>query len=195
MNVSRTTDSAKCQKRFNVAMKTGKRTLVVYYSLRGKTDRVARDLAMRLGADLERIGERKNRGGWLGFVVATLDSLREHPVALDPRVKDPKDYALTIVGTPIWAGKITPAVRAYLRVNRDQNDVAFFTTSASTPAAKVVPELERLAARQAIAFEGFAASDLLDQAIYQEKIGAFLERLQRDRSCEVCGQEPRQAFA
>src|SRR5688500_4540577 len=169
-------------------MKTVKRALIAYYSLGGNTDRVAKDLAMRLGADLERIGDRKTRRGWLGLIGAAFDSIREHPAALDRTVKDPKDYALTIVGTPIWAGKITPAVRAYLSINRGTlNAVAFFTTSGSTPAAKVVPDIERLAGRQAIAFAGFAGNDLRDQAIYQERIGDFLDRLAQDRSCEVCG--------
>lgn len=177
-------------------MTAGKRVLVVHYSLSGNTERVADDLATRLGADREKIGDIKNRRGLLGYWRAALDSIRERPAELTGLDKDPNDYALTLIGTPIWAGKITPAVRAYLRVNSGRfKDVAFFTTSGSTAAEKVVPAMERLAGRQAIAYAGFDYVDLKTESLYEQKIAAFLEGLQRDRTCEVCGQEPKHAHA
>jgi flavodoxin len=175
-------------------MKTGKRILVVYYSLSGNTERVAEDLAVRLGAEREKIVELENRRGFLGYLRAALDSIRERPAQLTGTGKLPNEYALTIIGTPIWAGKITPAARAYLRaIHGSCNDVAFFTTSGSTPAEKVVPAMERLVGRQAVAFAGFNHIDLKTPVLYEKKIAEFLEGLQRDRTCEVCGQEPRRA--
>jgi flavodoxin len=177
-------------------MTAGKRILVVYYSLSGNTGRVAEDLATRLGAEREKIGELKNRRGLLGYLRAALDGVRERPGELVGIGKNPRDYALTLIGTPIWAGKITPAVRTYLRSNRDKfNDVAFFTTSGSTPVAKVVPDMERMSGRQPIASVGFNYADLKTDVLYEKKIRALLDGLQRDRTCEVCGQEPRHALA
>jgi flavodoxin len=177
-------------------MRAEKRILVVHYSLSGNTERVAQDLAKRLGAEGEKIGDLKNRRGPLGYLRAALDSIRERPAELTALEKDPQDYALTLIGTPIWAGKITPAVRTYLRTHRGRfNEVAFFTTSGSTPAEKVVPAMERLAGRQAVAFAGFNYLDLKTESLYEKKAAAFLERLQRDRTCEVCGQEPKRAHA
>src|SRR5690242_1579550 len=126
-------------------MKPGARILVAHYSLSGNTERVAEDLATRLGAERQKIGELRKRRGLLGYLRAVLDSLRETSVELAGLEKDPNDFALTVIGTPIWAGKITPAVRAYLRLNRGRfREVAFFTTSGSTPVEKVVPAMERL---------------------------------------------------
>ena len=177
-------------------MTVGKRILVVHYSLSGNTERVAQDLATRLGAEREKIGDLRNRRGLLGYLRAALDSIRERPAELTGLDKNPKDYALTLIGTPIWAGKITPAVRTYLRTHRGSfNDVAFFATSGSTPGEKVVPAMERLAGRQAVAFAGFNYVDLQTESLYEKKIAAFLHALQRDRTCEVCGQEPRHAHA
>ena len=177
-------------------MTAGKRILVVHYSLSGNTERVAEDLATRLGAEREKIGDSKNRRGLLGYLRAALDSIREKPAELSGLDKNPNDYALTLIGTPIWAGKITPAVRTYLRMNRGRfNDVAFFTTSGSTVAEKVVPAMERLAGRQAAAIAGFNYVDLKTESLYEKKISAFLEGLQRNRTCEVCGQEPKHAHA
>ena len=177
-------------------MTVGKRILVVYYSLSGNTERVAEDLATRLGAEREKIGDIKNRRGLLGYLRAALDSIRERPAELHGLDRNPNDYALTLIGTPIWAGKITPAVRSYLRLHHGRfNDVAFFTTSGSTAAEKVVPALERLAGRQAVAFAGFTYVDLQTESLYERRIATFLESLQRDRACEVCGQEPKHALA
>jgi flavodoxin len=56
-------------------MPARKRTLIVYYSLSGNTERVARDLAAHLDADLRRLRERTNRHGFLGHLRAAFDSL------------------------------------------------------------------------------------------------------------------------
>jgi flavodoxin len=170
-------------------MKAGRRILVAYYSLSGNTERVAKDIAMRLGAEREQIGDLKNRRGLLGYLRAAIDSIRERPAELADIGKHPDDYALTIVGTPIWAGKITPAVRAYLRMHRGRfNEVAFFTTSGSTPAENVVPAMEKLAGRQAAALAGFNYGDLRTAFLYEQKIAAFLAALQTERPLPISGE-------
>ena len=162
-------------------MTTGKRMLVMYYSLSGNTERVARDIATRLGADIEKIGDLGNRRGILGYLRAAADSIRERPAQLADIGKHAHEYALTIVGTPIWAGKITPAVRAYLQTIRGRcNGIAFFTTSGSTPVSAVVPAMERLAGKQAVASTGFNRDELGSGPLYDRKMSAFLEELRRE---------------
>ena len=153
-----------------------------YYSLSGNTERVAEDLAAKLGADLEKIGDDKNRRGWWGYLRAALDSIREQPAEISGAAKAVGNYHLTVVGTPIWAGKITPAIRTYLRSIHDRsNDIAFFTTSGSTPIGNVLPAMERLAGRQAVASAGFDYTDLKTAARYDSKLEAFMASLQRGR--------------
>jgi len=167
-------------------MKSGKRILVVYYSRSGHTARVAEDLATRLGADREGLGDRKSRRGLLGYLSAVFDSMHERPAELTRLDKRPEDYPLTLIGTPIWAGNITPAVRAYLQTNRGKfNDVAFFTTSGATPVEKVVPTLEKLAGRPAIASLGFSGGDLGAADRYERKITAFLGALRHEPSIPI----------
>ncbi|MEO8019772.1 MAG: flavodoxin [Pseudomonadota bacterium] len=177
-------------------MTTARRILVVHYSLSGNTERVADDLASRLGAEREKIGEAGNRRGLLGYVRAVHDSIRERPAVLTDLDRNPGDYALTLIGTPIWAGKMTPAVRAYLRLNRGRfNEMAFFTTSGSTAAQKVVPAMEQLAGRRAVAFAGFDYGDLKTPALYEGKISAFVEALKVGHTCPTDGQEQAHAAA
>jgi flavodoxin len=166
-----------------------KRILVVYYSLSGNTERVAKELAARLDADLEQIREQANRRGFIGYLRAAYDSLRANPVQLIGPHTKAGEYALTIVGTPIWAGKITPAARACLKSIRDEvNDVAFFTTSGSTPAEGVVPTMERLVGRKALAFVGLTDRELRDAATRERKVQAFTGLL-RTRTTPVNAQQ------
>jgi flavodoxin len=164
-------------------MKTGKPILVVYYSLTGRTSRVAQDIAARLGADLERVIEKKNRRGLLGYLGAALDSIRQSPTQIADTKNLPNDYALTVVGTPVWAGRMTPAARAYLRgIHGALNEAAFFITSGSTDAAKVVPAMEELADRKAIASTGFNARELGSTTLYEQKISAFVAAIEKARA-------------
>jgi len=167
-------------------MTNGKRILVVYYSSTGNTRRVAQDIAARLGADIERINDEKNRRGLFGLIGAALDSARERPAQITPTSKCPSDYALIVVGTPVWAGKMTPAARAYLRMIRGSlSDIAFFTTSGATDAEKIVPAMEALAGRQAVAFSGFNDRELKTAALYDQKLSLFVNALQGKRCSTI----------
>jgi flavodoxin len=157
-------------------MQARKRTLIVYYSVSGNTERVARDLAAHLDADLQRVHERTNRRGFWGHLRAAYDSLRERPAVLIHAARQAADYELTIVGTPIWTGKITPAARTYLESIRGRaRSIAFFTTSGSTGVDQVVPTMQRLVDLESIASIGFSGSELRDAACYENKLAAFLE--------------------
>ena len=167
-------------------MNAAKQVLVVYYSLTGNTERVAQDIAGRLDADLQRISDEKNRRGFFGYLGAALDSWRERPTQITDISKYPNEYALTLIGTPVWVGKMAPAVRAYLRLIRGRlNDVAFFTTSGATGADKVVPAMEGLAGRKAIAFTGFNDHELKAAALYDQKTSAFVTMLQSERPSRI----------
>jgi len=153
--------------------------LVAYYSLSGNTARVARDIAARTGADIESIHDDGHGVGIFGFLKDSLDAMRGIPAKIRPPAKDPADYALVIVGTPVWAGKMTPAIRAYLQQTRGRsNNVAFFTTSGNTAVAKVAPSLESLSDTRAIAWAGFNARELGEQGVYEAKLSAFLSNIQ-----------------
>ena len=154
------------------------RILIAYYSLGGHTERVATDLAARLGADLLQLRELTERRGLRGYLGAALDSLRERAAMLGYLGKSAGDYDLTIVGTPIWVGKITPAARTYLKTIRGEvGRIAFFTTSGATDVSRVIPTMQRLAGRDALAFAGFTEPELRDAARYGRKLNAFVTAL------------------
>ncbi len=90
------------------------KTLVVYYSRTGSTKNAAEHIAKQLGADLDELIDSKNRMGLWGWLMAGRDALRKYTTTLMDIKKNPADYDLVIIGTPIWAGTITPAIRTYV---------------------------------------------------------------------------------
>ncbi|MBA4805494.1 MAG: hypothetical protein H2038_12670 [Brevundimonas sp.] len=88
--------------------------LVTWYSRSGSTERVARALAGRLGADARPIVSSASYAGAGGFARGIWESLRRR--APDIRIDvDPGAYRLVVVGGPIWAGKPATPLRAFLR--------------------------------------------------------------------------------
>jgi len=156
----------------------GERILVAYYSVTGNTARVARDIARLTGADLEPLRDPDYGAGFSGYLKAIVDAVCGRAGRIGPLRHTPREYALTVVGTPIWARHMTPAVRAYLkRCGADVRNIAFFVTSGSTDASCIVPAMETLAGRKGIAYTGFTATELADRAVYEAKLAGFVEAL------------------
>ncbi|HCT85037.1 MAG: hypothetical protein DKM50_10865 [Candidatus Margulisiibacteriota bacterium] len=161
-------------------MANNKKVLVVYYSKTGNTERVAKDIASRLHADIEKITDKKNRSGFLNYFFAAKDASKKSLTELGELQKNPVNYDLTIIGTPIWAWNMAPAVRAYLtKTGKQLKKVAFFTTSGNTDPKKVVGYMEEVSGKKAIALTGFNAKELKDKKIYDEKISAFVTEIVR----------------
>jgi flavodoxin len=161
------------------------KVLVVYYSLTGNTARVARDLAKFTGGDIESIRDSGHGVGLAGYLKATIDAVRGASAQIGPLSRNPRDYALTIVGTPVWARQMTPAIRGWLqRCRENLGPVAFFVTSGDTDVSRIAPALEFLAGRRAVALAGFDARELGNRQSYDAKMSGFLKEMNRPASPE-----------
>jgi len=104
------------------------KTLIVYYSRHGHTEKVANQLAKFLKADVELIVDNKDRKHLASWFRNSIDEeLRTSTTIALPK-KDPTKYDLVVIGTPIWDG-IVPPVKAYLQMFKGKfKKVAFFST-------------------------------------------------------------------
>ncbi len=91
------------------------KTLVIYYSLDGNTRCMAEEMAQAIGADTMELKPVKGMPKSLvarilagGFQVMT----KKTP-ALLPLTRDPAEYDLLILGSPVWAGCYAPAWRSF----------------------------------------------------------------------------------
>ena len=120
------------------------KSLVVYYSRTGNARYVAQIIVSQIGSDIEEVIDLKKRGGVLGFLSGGKDARNGKETEISPSTKSPADYDLIVVGTPIWAGKPTPAILTYLKKNdlSGKKVAVFFTQGGKKPQG--VEELKTL---------------------------------------------------
>jgi flavodoxin len=114
------------------------KSLVVYYSRTGNTKFVAEEVAAELGADLEEIVDLKSRNGRLGWLSASRDATGNRITEIAETQRNPADYDLVVLGTPVWAWSPSAAVKSYI-AKRDLSGmtVALFFTMDNNPRGAV----------------------------------------------------------
>ncbi len=121
------------------------RILVAYYSRTGTVREVARRLATALGADIEEIADPTPRAGVLGFMRSGFEARRRRIPAIAPSDRNPADYDLVVIGTPVWAMSVSSPVRAYLQRHRsDLRATALFCTCRGMGGRQVLAQMQEL---------------------------------------------------
>lgn len=150
--------------------------LIVFYSRTGHTRTAANDIAAALGADVEEIAEKQSRKGIIGWLYAGRDAMKKRSAEIAPLQKNPADYDLVIIGSPVWAWTIVPAIRTYFETNKDKiAKYAFFTTSGNTPIEKTVAAAKEIIGKDPIAAADFNEKELRDKNIYDKKLAGFVQ--------------------
>jgi flavodoxin len=103
-----------------------KKVLVAFYSLKGHTRKIGSEIAKLLKADIEEIKDLRDRSRLISWQTSAFEEDLKTATKIQKPEKNPLDYDLVIIGTPIWDG-IVPAVKEYLTKNKFKK-VAFFAT-------------------------------------------------------------------
>jgi flavodoxin len=128
------------------------KTLIVYYSRTGKTKQAAEDLGKQLGADLEEIVDLKDRSGALGYLAGGKDATLKKLTEIQLGKAQVDQYDLVIVGTPVWAFTMAPAVRSWLTQNAKAiKQVAMFCTMGGSGADRTFRDMEGLCGKKPLA--------------------------------------------
>ena len=119
--------------------------LVAYYSRTGNTKQLAHQIAQALNADIDEIIDKKKRKGVGGWLSAGRDATGKRDTEITVK-NNPLDYEVIIVGSPVWASNLTPAIRKYLATySLKSKKVAFFATSDSDDQSEVFTQMKALA--------------------------------------------------
>ena len=104
------------------------KTLVAYYSRTGNTRFVAKKIAEHLNAETCEVVDQKSRKGRLAFARGGYESIRKKLTEIEVS-KKVDDYDFIILGSPVWADGISPAIRTFIQKNDFSNkQIAFFVT-------------------------------------------------------------------
>ncbi|MCD6359259.1 MAG: NAD(P)H-dependent oxidoreductase [Armatimonadetes bacterium] len=111
------------------------KVLLVWYSRSGNTTKAMQTLAEHLrgeGAEvsleqLEEVGT--NRRGVTGWLRAGRDATLKREVEIAPVEADVSSFDLVVLGTPVWASTMAPAVRTFCSAHGHEIErVAFLCT-------------------------------------------------------------------
>jgi len=142
------------------------RMLVVYFSRSGHTRAVAKQIAERLGADLEEIQDPTNRSGIFGYQRSGFQAFFKRVPPIAAAIRNPHDYDLVVVGTPIWDMSLSAPVRAYLRRYRALlPKVAFFCTCGGAGADRAFGQMTKECGQSPIATMALTERELTTPAV------------------------------
>jgi flavodoxin len=137
------------------------KTLVVYYSRSGNTREVAQSIAQEMQCDIEEIHDTQNRSGLIGWLKSAYQANRGKLTTIGPLEKDPLDYDLIVVGTPIWAGFPAVPVKTYLIENKDKfKNVAFFATYGGSGFPKAVRTMGEASGKEPVQKLGIKTDEI-----------------------------------
>lgn len=153
----------------------GKKILIVYYSRTGRTKKVAEWLKTMFCCDIEEIVDSKVRNGMLVFISGGKDAILKNETSIQKTILNPEEYDIIIIGSPVWASHIVPAIRTYINENREKfKRVAFFCTQTkyAVKGSKIFGDMEFLCDKKPIGLLKVAANDFESKEI-EKKLALF----------------------
>jgi flavodoxin len=170
-----------------------RRILVVFYSRDGHTRRIASRIAAACQADLEEITDTTSRDGPLGYLRSALEAVLGMAASVHSGRRSPQDYALVVVGTPVWGWNMSSPVRRYLLLHAGRlPKVACFCTHGSSGPAKVLANMGELAGRVPVASLALKDSEC-DGASYPRELQRFARELTQAAAAAAGAAGQRQA--
>ncbi|HHF09558.1 flavodoxin [Thermococci archaeon] len=153
------------------------KALVVYFSRTGNTKKIAESIAEELGCDIEEIVDTKNRSGALGFMRSGKDAMRKSLTKIKDVKCDPSEYDLAIIGTPVWARRLSTPVRTFIHQYTNQlSKVAFFATHRGDDAQNAFIDMEELCGKKPVTVMSFRDKEVKEENCIK-KIREFISEL------------------
>jgi flavodoxin len=153
--------------------------LVVYYSKTGLTRKVGEAVSDLLQCDREELLDQKNRNGLQGYVSMALEGPLKKRADIKEPVKDPADYDLVVIGTPIWNMNLSSPVRSYLFRHRGRfKAVAFYATQGSIGSGNAFKEMEKICGKKPVSTMEIDKRDKLDGECIS-KVKEYVDEIKR----------------
>jgi len=137
------------------------KTLVVYYSLTGKTQTVAQALAAELNADIRRVEDLEKPEASFWFIVkGGFAAMRGVESEIKPIDTGFQGYDRVFIGSPVWGGSPSTPINAFIaKADFSGKDVILFMTMGSDDASGALRKMgERIEKKGGKIVDSFAFS-------------------------------------
>ena len=149
--------------------------LVAYYSRTGITRKIAEKIKEKLNCDIEEIISVKNRSGPIGYIICGKEATQKTMAEIKEISKNPSDYDLVIVGTPVWAWNLSSPVRTYLENNKGKfKKISGFCTMGGDGDKQSFAEIEKICANKLISNLSLKTKEIITDN-FTEKLDRFAE--------------------
>jgi hypothetical protein len=173
----------------------GPKVLVAYYSRTGHTRKLARAVAAALEADVDEIRDPTHRSGLLGWLRSGIEGYGGVLAPIDPPRRDPADYDVVVVGTPVWSMSVSAPVRTYLWRERARFPrVAFVATLGGMGKERVFAQMKAVGGRGPVATLAVREQALVRGAVPPDEVARFasavlagVQRVSRRRRARAGG--------
>jgi flavodoxin len=153
--------------------------LIVYYSRTGTTKKVAEVIKEKLGpacagrCDIEEIISAKNRSGVIGYILSGKEATQKTPAEIKPTTKNPDDYDLIILGTPVWAWNISSPMRTYIMQNKEKfKKLSAFCTMGTNGDKRSFTEIENICNQKLVVRLALLTIEVLSPN-FKEKVESY----------------------
>lgn len=151
--------------------------LIAYYSWKGHTETVARDLTGKLNATMVKIEPLTDPGtGMFGKVFTSILGMRGR---IKPGQVDLKDFDHLVIATPVWAHKIPPYTRQYLSLltNCSGKKFSVLAEMGGSGADSAIGIVRKILEAKGMTFVTSAAT--IEKDVEAQKVGATTEEFAR----------------
>ena len=153
------------------------KTLLVYYSRTGTTKKIAEVIMEQLKCDLEIVQDVKSRAGALGYLRSGKEAATRSLTEIKPNSKNPSDYDLVIIGTPIWSWNMSSPIRTYLTNNKGSfKNTAFFCTMGGSGDERAFKEMAEISGKEATAALALKTVEVVKNE-YLAKVEEFIRKI------------------
>lgn len=115
--------------------------VIIYYSLTGKTELVARAIGKTLNAELRRVEDLRKKGvtgrisGAIGAIRGACGKIKSMDFKID-------NYDLVFIGSPVWVSRPTPAINTFIsKANFAGKQVVLFVTMGGWGDKRAIKEM------------------------------------------------------
>ncbi len=98
------------------------KALVVYYSMSGNTEYVAKSISNKIESDIIKLTPKKEypSKGFIKFLWGGKSAIMGEMPKLESYEFESDKYDLIIFGTPVWASSFTPPIRTFINDNKEK---------------------------------------------------------------------------
>ncbi|MDI6860493.1 MAG: hypothetical protein QMD25_00545 [Caldisericia bacterium] len=152
--------------------------IILYYSRTGNNKKLAKILKEKLSFSLEEIIDRKRRDGIIGFIISGYDALTKKLTKIEKLNSNIENFEHIVIGTPIWAGNITPAIRTFLLENKDKirSYSVYSVSEFGEKNLKILDDFEKIIGFKAKSYL-FLKDSELEKNIFENKVNKFIDNI------------------